>query len=79
MLKYHNKLNMISRDWKTMKLQLLIIFSLFILGSAWNQPSTCFVRQSACSGDSELKEDIRGIRESLVLISTSLQQLGMHT
>ncbi len=64
-----------------MKLQLLMICSILGLGSAWNQPSTCYVRQSSCSGDSEVKEDIRRIREtlesSLVSISASLEQLGV--
>ncbi|XP_064399938.1 mucin-3A-like isoform X2 [Halichondria panicea] len=69
-----------------MKFQLLMIFSLLGLGSAWNQPSTCYVRQSICSSDSE----IRGIRETLVSIqetlkssltsiSASLQQLAQDT
>ncbi|XP_064388214.1 uncharacterized protein LOC135336382 [Halichondria panicea] len=62
-----------------MAFQLLMICSLLGLGSAWNQPSTCYVRQSSCSGDSEVKEDTRRIREtlesSLTSISASLEQL----
>ena len=54
-----------------MKLQLVLFLSVVSVGLAWNQPSTCYTRQSTCSCDSELRE----IRESLASIQGTLQTL----
>ena len=52
---------------------LLVLCYLLGLGSAWNQPSTCYVRQSSCSsGDNET---LVAIQQTLSLMATSQQTI----
>ncbi len=56
-----------------MKFQLLMICSLLGLGSAWNQPNTCYVRQTICS--TNYKEAIEQLTETLDGHSQQIQML----
>ena len=55
--------------------KLLLLCCLLGLGSAWNQPSACYVRQSSCSGVNELQETLVAIHETLSSMATSLNRL----
>ena len=58
----------------TVMIEILILSSLICLGSAWNQPSTCYARQlTSCS---DIREDIQQLRNYLETIALTLDQLG---
>lgn len=58
-----------------LSLALLLVFCpLLDLGSAWNQPSTCLVRESGDSGG--LERELREIKETLQDIADKL--IGEH-
>ncbi len=56
-----------------MKYQLLMICSLLGLGSPWNQPSTCYVRQTICS--TNYKEAIEQLTDNIDGHSQQIQML----
>ncbi|XP_064387384.1 uncharacterized protein LOC135335766 [Halichondria panicea] len=56
-----------------MKYQLLLICSLLGLGSPWNQPSTCYVRQTICS--TNYKEAIEQLTDNIDGHSQQIQML----
>ena len=57
---------------------LLLLCCLLGLGSAWNQPSTCYARQSSCSIGAEKLDEIQGtlaaIQQTLATSFVELQQ-----
>ncbi|XP_064388048.1 uncharacterized protein LOC135336228 isoform X1 [Halichondria panicea] len=56
-----------------MKYQLLMICSLLGLGSPWNQPSTCYMRQTICS--TNYKEAIEQLTDNIDGHSQQIQML----
>ena len=56
----------------------LLLCCLLGLGSAWNQPSTCYVQQSSCSSGieklDEIKETLAVIQQTLATSFNGLQQ-----
>ena len=57
---------------------LLLLCCLLGVGLAWNQPSTCHVRQSSCSSGAEtewsVQEALHGIQQTLDTSFKELQQ-----
>ena len=54
---------------------MLMLSCLLGLGSAWNQPSTCYVQQTSCSnGDKKLGESLAAIQQTLAISFSGLQK-----
>ena len=57
-------------------IQLLFFSGLLAFGASYNEVKSCYTKRTTCSSDSGYKEDIKGIRESLENISTTLKLIG---
>ena len=57
-------------------IKLLFFCGLLGLGYSYNEVNSCYTKRTVCSGDSGYREDIKGIRESLQNISTTLKLIG---
>ena len=65
-------------DFNMLLSHLLLLCCLLGLGSAWNQPSACYPRQSSCSSGAEKLDEIQGtlaaLQQTLATSFIELQQ-----